>query len=51
MNLAKPVSISKPTPVKFSSYVKFINNIFDNFNNIHYCSLLSGAAIESHPGK
>ena len=27
------------------------NNIFDNFNNICYCFLLSGAAIESHPGK
>ena len=50
-NLAKPVSISKLTPVRFSSSVKFINNIFDNFNNIYYCFLLSGAAIESHPGK
>ena len=28
--------------------VKFINNIYDNFND---CFLLSGAAIESHPGK
>ena len=50
-NLAKPVSISKLTPVRFSSSVKFINNILDNFNNIYYCCLLSGAAIESHPGK
>ena len=50
-NLAKPVSISKLTPVRFSSSVKFINNIFDNFNNIYYCFLLSGAAIESHPEK
>ena len=50
-NLAKPVSITKLTPVRFSSSVKFINNIFNNFNNIYYCFLLSGAAIESHPGK
>ena len=48
---AKPVSISKLTSVRFSSSVKFINNIFDNFNNIYYFFLLSGAAIESHPGK
>ena len=34
-----------------SSSVKFINNIFDNFDNIYYCFLLSGAAIESDPGK
>ena len=51
INLAKPVSIIKLTPVRFSSSVKFINNIFDNFNDIYYCFLLSGAAIESHPGK
>ena len=44
-NLAKPV-----TPVRFSFSVKFINNTFDKFNNICYCFLLSGAAIESHPG-
>ena len=44
-NLAKPV-----TPVTFSLSVKFINNTFDKFNNICYCFLLSGAAIESHPG-
>ena len=49
--LAKRVSISKLTPVKFSFSVKFINNIFDNFNNIYYCFLLSGAAIESRPRK
>ena len=50
-NLAKPVSVSKLTPVRFSFSVKFINNIFDNFNNIYYCFLLSGAAIESDAGK
>ena len=50
-NLAKPVSISKLTPVSFTASVKFINNIFDNFTNIYYCFLLSGAAIESHTGK
>ena len=44
-NLAKPV-----TPVRFYFSVKFINNTFDKFN-IYYCFLLSGAAIESHPGK
>ena len=44
-NLAKPV-----TPVRFSFSVKFINNTFDKFNNICYCFLLSGAAIESHTG-
>ena len=33
-NLAKPVSISKLTPIRFSSLVKFINDTFDNFNNI-----------------
>ena len=43
-NLAKPV-----TPVRFSFSVKFINNTFDKFNNIYYCFLLPGAAIESHP--
>ena len=47
-NLAKPVSISKVTPVRFSFFVKFINNTFDN---IYYCFLLPGEAIESHPGK
>ena len=50
-NLVKPVSISKLTPVRFPSSVKFINNIFDNFNNIDYPLLLSGVAIESHSGK
>ena len=50
-NLAKSVLVSKLTPVGFSSAVKFINNILDNFNNIYYCFLLSGAAIESHPRK
>ena len=45
-NLAKPV-----TPVTFSLSAKFINNTFNKFNNIYYCFLLSGAAIESHPGK
>ena len=44
-NLAKPVN-----PVRFSFSVKFMNNTFDKFNNICYCFLLSGAAIESHPG-
>ena len=43
-NLAKPV-----TPVRFSFSVKFINSTFDKLNNIYYCFLLSGAAIESHP--
>ena len=33
-NLAKPV-----TTVKFFSSVKFIKNIFNNFNNIYYCFL------------
>ena len=50
-NLVKFVSVSKLTPVRFSSFLKFINNIFDNFNSIYYWFLLSGAAIESHPGK
>ena len=50
-NLAKPVSISKRTPVRFSFSVKFIYNTFDNFNNIYFCFLLSGAAIESRPEK
>ena len=44
-NLAKPVN-----QVRFSFSVKFINNTFDKFNNICYCFLLSGAAIESHLG-
>ena len=51
INLAKPVSIVQLTPVRFSSSVKFIDNIFDNFNSIYYCFLLSEGAIESHPGK
>ena len=38
-NLAKPVSVSKLTLVRFSSSVKFINYIFDNFNNIYYSFL------------
>ena len=51
-NLAKTVSVSKLTPVRYSSSVKFINNIFDKkFNNIYNCFLLSGAAIKRHPGK
>ena len=50
-NLAKYVSISKVTTARFSFSVKFINNTFDNFNSIYYCFLLSGAAIESHPGQ
>ena len=33
-NLAKPVSVSKLTPVRFFFSDKFINNIFDHFNNI-----------------
>ena len=49
-NLAKPVSVSKVPPVRFFS-LKFINNTFDNFDNIYYYFLLSRAAIESHPGK
>ena len=49
--MTKPVSIGKLTPERFSFSLKFINNIFDNFNNIYYCFLLSGAAIENHPGK
>ena len=35
-NLAKPTSVSKLTPVRFYSSVKFINNIFGNFNNMYY---------------
>ena len=50
-NLAKPVSVSKLTPVRFSFSAKFINNIFDNFNNIDHWFLLSGAALESLTGK
>ena len=50
-NLAKLVSFSKLTQVRFSFSVKLINNIFDNFNNIYYCFLLSEITIESHPGK
>ena len=50
-NLAKPASISKVTPVRFYFSVKFINNTFDNFNNIYYCFLLSGAAIVTHRGQ
>ena len=42
--------VTKVTPVRFSFSVKFINNTFDKFNNICYCFLLSGAAIESHTG-
>ena len=42
------ISISNVTPVRFSFFVKFINNTFDN---TYYCFLLSGEAIESHPGK
>ena len=45
-NLSKSVTVAR-----FSFSVKFINNIFDKFSNIYYCFLLSGAAIESHPGK
>ena len=45
-NLAKPV-----TPVTFSLSVKSISNTLDKFNNIYYCFLLSGAVIQSHPGK
>ena len=51
---SKPVAIRKETPVKklqTSFLVKFINNTFNNFNNVYYCFLLSGTAIESHPGK
>ena len=47
-NLTKPVSISKVTPARFSFFIKFINNTFDN---IYDCFPLSGAAIESYPGK
>ena len=47
-NLAKPVLVSKVPPVRFFS-LKFIYNTFNNFDN--YYSLLSRAAIESHPGK
>ena len=50
-NLAKSESVSKVTPVRSSSSVKFINSIFNNFNNIYNCFLLFGAAIERHPGK
>ena len=50
-NLAKPLSIGKLTPVIFSSSVKVINKIFDNFSRIYYCFLLSGASFECHPGK
>ena len=50
-SLAKPVSVSKVPPIRFSFSVKFVNNAFDNFNNIYYYFLLSRAAIESHPGK
>ena len=44
-NLAKPV-----TSVGFSFSVKFIKNTFDKFNSICCCFLLSGPAIEIHPG-
>ena len=37
--------------IKISFLVKFINNTFNNFNNVYYCFLLSGTAFESHPGK
>ena len=47
-NRTKPVSISKLTPLRFSSSVNFINSIFDNF---YYCFPLSGAATESCPRK
>ena len=47
-NLAKPVSVSKLTPVRSPFFVKFINNTFDN---IYYCFLLSGEAIKSHSEK
>ena len=50
-NLAKPLSIGKLTPVRFSSTAKFINTIFNTFNSIYYCFLLPGASIKSHPGK
>ena len=50
-SLAKPVSVSKVPPIRFSFSVKFVNNAFDNFNNIYYYFLLSRAAIESHRGK
>ena len=50
-NLAKPPLIRKLTPVRISYSVKFINNIFHSFNKIYYYFLLSGAAIESYPGK
>ena len=50
-NLAKPTSICKEIPVKLSFSVEFINNTFDNFNNIYYCFLLSEAAIEGYFGK
>ena len=50
-NLAKPISINKLTPVRFSPAVKLINNIFDDFNNIYYYFLLSEVAFESYPGK
>ena len=50
-NLAKPVSTVILIPVRFSFSIKFINNIFDNFNNIYYCFLLSGATLENYPEK
>ena len=44
-------TLTKPaTPVRFPFSIKFINSNFDKFDNIYYCFLLSGAAIESHPG-
>ena len=46
-NLAKPVSVSKITPIRFSFSVKFINNTFDNFNNIYYCFILLEAALKA----
>ena len=44
-------NLQKYGKTKFYFSVKFINNIFDNFNDICYCFLLSGAVIESHTEK
>ena len=44
-------NLQKYGKTKFYFSVKFINNIFDNFNDICYCFLLSGAVVDSHTEK
>ena len=36
---------------KIFFFCQLINNTFDNFNDIYYCFVLSGAVIESLAGK